>query len=119
MSQLVRKAAVAMAATAVVSALTGIGSVPAYADSSSIQAVFCKASEGTAIGLRGTGTSQNNQQVTWRTDEVPYTDCEETDGYWWKKGTVITLLWEQDGLVHNGACPVPNSNDDHFFCNFG
>jgi hypothetical protein len=70
MSQLVRKAAVAMAATAVVSAPTGIGSVPAYADDSSIQTELCTGKYGNMNRVTVKGTNQNNQQVSWKTERV-------------------------------------------------
>jgi hypothetical protein len=64
MSQLVRKTAVAMAATAAISDLTGMGSIPAYADNSSMQAKFCNVGQDIATSLIVTGINQNSQQTT-------------------------------------------------------
>ena len=118
MSQLIRKTAVAMAATAFISALTGIGSVPAYADNSSIQAKLCRTSTVTADALLVTGTNQDGQTVQWSPGHaVPSNTCVTTDGFWWKKGTTLSVSWSQGGIAYPTSCVVPNSNDDTFVCN--
>jgi hypothetical protein len=116
MSMLVRKAALAVTATAVASAL--FGSVPAYADSSSIQAQICNQSPYRVFDVTVEGTNQNGALATWvQSGPLEMGDCVVANGYWWKKDSDLLVKWTGSGLG-NVLCPVPDSNDDTFTCNF-
>jgi hypothetical protein len=106
MNQLIRKTAVAMAATAVISALTGIGSVPAYADSPSIEAMVCNNSPGAALSLHVGGTNQDGQSATRSGSNVPANTCVTTNGYWWKKGSTITQVRQLVGMRGGSAADL-------------
>ncbi|MET9915287.1 hypothetical protein ABZZ74_53255 [Streptomyces sp. NPDC006476] len=111
MRPFVHKAALVMAATAVTSGLTGIGSTLAYADDSSIQANICNKSPNPLNGITVEGNNQDNQHVTWNAPgSLAPNECVMTSGWWWHKNTVLRINFE-GGSVSLG---VPDWNESVF-----
>jgi hypothetical protein len=100
-------------------ALAALAAVPAHADDSSVQLGLCNRGSDQATLIHVTGVNQSGATVTYGNDSIVTLDagdCGQTTGWWWRKGTSVTVSWFEAG-DKSGQCDIPSAvNGDTLTC---